>query len=169
MQRRGTQEDVQQAVGGGPNVEQSRSCTVYSPRAAYREIWECVQLCGLPFSTEGSVDRWDQIVVQDGPAVLTLRPLQRSAGGDRLSKILLGTINYFRQAPGPEDRRRRVLEAVSRCQMIVGARAVPDYTDGHLDLIFAVARVVDGLIFNGLEMLNFEGRTVLANDGYFEA
>lgn len=168
MRRLGIQEDVRQAAGDA-DAEQSRSCTVYSPRAAHGEIWDCVQVCGLPFAAEGSVELWDQIVVRDGPAVLTLRSLQRSDGGDKLSRILLGTINHFRQVPGPEDRRRRVLEAVSRCRMIVGVRVVPGYTDGHLDLIFAVARVVDGLIFNGQEMLDSDGRTVLANDGYYDA
>lgn len=170
MLRRDTQEEEPKVEEDVRSVSaDGQACTIYSPNVIFQEVWERVQESGLPFVVDGVVHEWSRITISDGDTTLVLSGLKRVGPGDRLSKILLGTINSFeRIASAPADRKRLIAVAVAKCQMIVGVRGRPMFTDAHMDLIFDIAGACEGLIFNGSGMIDPEGRLILNYEGLFD-
>jgi hypothetical protein len=130
------------------SADRAQSCTLYLPTTAYREIWECVNGSDLAFSLDGSIDEWRRLVVNDDNTSLVLTSTPKLYDGDKASKILLGTINFFERINGPRDRIDRITQAVAACRMIVGVRGVPQFTDRLFDVIFEIAEKTNALIFN---------------------
>lgn len=151
------------------SAEESQACTLYLPVVGYAEVWTSVKNSGLAFNTEGSISSWSRIEISDGYALLTLSALPKKAAGDKASKVLMGTINFFQQvSSAPPGRKERIIDSVEKCRMIVGARGVPKFSDSQMDLIFDIALGVGALIFNGSGMIDGEGRLLLDADGSFD-
>lgn len=151
-----------------PNAE-GQACTIYLPVLSYERVWNVVRDSGLPFSIDGSISDWSVLTARDDESTLTLSSLKRATPGDKFSRLILGTFNFFnRIESAPSERRRLIKESVAKCQMMVGARGRPSFSDEHMDLIFAIAQTCDGLIFNGSGMIDGAGHLILNSDGSFD-
>lgn len=116
-----------------------------------------------------STDDPASLTLFDGESSLTLFVVERAIAGDDMARTILATFNFVRSIGGSSKGRRDfVLDVIKRCRTIVRAKAAPELTLEFSELIFNLAGVVDGLVFNGSEMLDAKGRTVLAADGSFE-
>ncbi len=69
------------------------------------------------------------------------------------------------------NRRKVVLDAIASCVLAIGVVADPafDESEGHFDLVLDVAKIGDGVIFNGSGILDSAGRLLLDHEGRFDA
>ena len=111
---------------------------------------------------------WEKIVVTNDKHQITLSNLFRKEPGDKFSKLILSTHNYFRNIETTADTQKQlVLNHVSNTETIIGVIGEPIFSesDKHFELIFDIAKVSNGIIFNGKEMLDDDGYVILKDDG----
>ncbi len=56
--------------------------------------------------------------------------------------------------------QNQLLHKIAATNMVIGIKAIPDFDEPtrQFDLIFAITETLDGMIFNGNEMIGYEGR-----------
>jgi len=143
----------------------TQSCTVYSPVVKHAEVLALVKRMARNGMVEvtGSEGAWDRIRVVLDDGSLVLNSMQRREPGDEFSRLILGTHNFFRTLETDSPQKKKILDFLLSCQWAVGAVAEPEFNteDERLDIIFAVAELLDGMIFNGSEMITSEGQPIL--------
>jgi hypothetical protein len=105
-------------------------------------------------ATEEELER---AVIGTAEGTVSFSSMRQRAPGDEFSRMVLGMHNFFRtMATRKARRRRRILDLLDECEMAVGVVAAPDFTatDSRLDLVFAIAAQLDGMVFNGSGMID---------------
>jgi len=126
----------------------------------------------VPVEVTGVPQEWQTLKVVQG-STITFHSMKRQQQPEfnDFSRLILGTSTFFRHVNvTPVERRERVLDAVYRCQFSVGVVASPEFNEDekHFDMIFEIAKSLDGLIFNGSGMVDADGLLVLDNEGNFD-
>ena len=88
--------------------------------------------------------------------------------GRQFNKTILGTGNFFKDVPiKKKDVRQGVLDHIYGTEVILGCTGEPSFAVdlGHYKLIFGIANVMGGLIFDGQGMLDAHGKLVLDKIG----
>ncbi len=97
--------------------------------------------------------------------------MQRDKPGDEFSKLILGTLTFFRNVETTAlENKQKVMKLISATRWAIGVVAEPGFVDeaGHFDCIFGIAERLEGLIFNGWGMVDANGLMVLDKDGNFD-
>jgi hypothetical protein len=85
--------------------------------------------------------------------------------------MILGAHNYFRQIETENaGTQKNLADFILGCQSAVGIVAEPEFSgeDERLDIVFEIAERLDGVIFNGADMIDKKGRLILGGDGESE-
>jgi hypothetical protein len=116
---------------------------------------------------EGAEADWSRAQVRFPEGILELsRKMFQPAS--EFSRIILGAHNYFRAIETSYgSAKKRVLALLEQAEMMIGVRATPGVgpEDARWYSLLAVASSLDGLIFDGSNMLDDAGRVVLGADG----
>ena len=151
----------------------SDNCTIYGSRVDYLAVFNIVSgMSPVPVEVTGVPQEWQTLKVVQG-STITFHSMKRQQQPEfnDFSRLILGTSTFFRHVNvTPVERRERVLDAVYRCQFSVGVVASPEFNEDekHFDMIFEIAKSLDGLIFNGSGMVDADGLLVLDNEGNFD-
>jgi hypothetical protein len=100
--------------------------------------------------------------------MLTLNSLEPGEPGDAFSNMRLGLHNLFWNVNTVAvGEKKRVLNSIAACTLAIGVVADPGFSDeeDHTHLVLDVARLTDGVIFNGVGMLDSSGHLLLDRDG----
>jgi hypothetical protein len=119
----------------------------------------------------GAEEKWEQIVISTTEGKIIFNSRQRKRPGDDFSRMILGAHNYFRNIKTRKvKQRQRILDLLGGCEMAIGVVADPEFTetDSRLDLVFAIVRRLDAMIFNGSGMIDKDGAMILDSDGSSE-
>ncbi len=150
----------------------SDACTIYIKRVDYQAIYdEVASLAQVPVEVSGFKDDWQSLTVTQ-QSTITFNSMRQNPGTfDEFSELILGTYSFFRKIEtSDEDRKNAVLMDISQCQFAIGIGGFPEFNEaeGHYDMIFAVAKALNGCIFNGSGMIDEEGLMLLNSDGTFD-
>lgn len=86
--------------------------------------------------------------------------------GDDFCKLLLSTCAFVEGVPNADSSTKsRLASHVESCELALGVVAEPsfDSDERYHAVVFAIANALDGVIFNGQEMLNAKGETLIAS------
>jgi hypothetical protein len=114
---------------------------------------------------------WDGVPIQTGGSSIRFSRWVRTESGDPFCRMILGTHNRFRAVrTDATEAQQRVLNSIGNCIAAIGVVAEPKFNEsaGHLDLIFAIARELDGVIFDGSGMIDSNGAMILDLEGNSE-
>lgn len=152
----------------------SDNCTIYGSKVDYLAVYNTVSaMSSVPVEVTGVPNEWQTLKVVQG-STITFHSMKRQQQPEfnDFSRLILGTRAFFQHVNvTPIERRKRVLDAISRCQFSVGVVASPGFNENekHFDMIFEIAKSLDGLIFNGSGMVDENGLLVLDKEGNFDA
>ncbi len=150
----------------------SSSCTIYSPRLDFNTPLTILRhYQGGHLEIKNAKGHWTTLTLITGESQIVFSSLWQQKPGDEFSRLILGTHNYFRMI-GTQNKRlqNQLLHTIAATNMVIGVKAIPDFDEsvGHFDLIFAIAETLDGMIFNGNGMIDYEGKMILDADGTTE-
>jgi len=96
--------------------------------------------------------------------------LIRNKGGDRTSKIILGAYNFFKNITTDLSSNKEFIQQhLMECNSSVGIKCSTEFSDYIYLYIIRFGKHFEGLIFNGLSMLDEEGELILDIDGTYSA
>jgi hypothetical protein len=140
------------------------SCTLYCASNDLNEV-ECIALRLFPdASFRSSREDWSAIQLEDRGCTLQLTVKQYRHGGDDFSNLVLSTYFFVDNIQGiNDDVKRHVLSCIERCELAIGVVATPSFGSNERfgDIVFEIATKVRGLIFNGYQVLDSEGRVLV--------
>ena len=113
----------------------------------------------------------ERLVVTSGSASLKVSRKIQLEPGDSFSHLILGMHNFVRRIDtSAVASQRRILAHIAASRSGIGVVAEPDFDAiaTTYDLIFGLARELDGLIFTGSGLIDSEGRLLLDQDGTSE-
>lgn len=145
----------------------SQSCTIYLEKA-YSDVLtylESLEMREIPDAEAKTFER----KYFEGSLRVSLK--KQVEAGDDFSGMILGTWNLFRDVETKhENRQNDLLNRILSANSAIGIAAHPEFTetDKRLDFVFGLAEMFDGIIFNGSEMLDKQGRLILDQAGNSE-
>jgi hypothetical protein len=148
----------------------SQSCTIYSRKNEWENIAGILRDAGVENSDNDS-ESSDNGNIKNSDGTLRLSLRKSFQAGDDFSRMLLGTHNFFSQVETENTQaQNELLNFILSCETAVGIVAEPEFKeeDKRLDIVFAIAELLDGYIFNGSEMLDKNGELVLSAEGESE-
>jgi hypothetical protein len=183
------------AAGGGPDdrraivaaipVPKSRSsapyplfdraCTIFcramKPDGVVEHVSSIVP--NLRVRVRGGAKTWNAITLHHATATLVLTKTKFEGPGFKgragtFNRVTLGAGTYFRRVRvRPAAIREQLLAQISATELLIGCVASPAFSVelGHYSVVFAIARALSGLIFDGQGMLDGDGKLVLAATG----
>lgn len=146
-----------------------QSCTIYSRIESYQNItsiWEALSDNNSEVSLRENESGGVILKTISGRLELSLKKYEQS--GDDFSHLILGTHNYFNQVETKyEKAKNNLLNSISQSKIAIGVGAEPSFTetDERLDIVFGIAEMLDGVIFNGSEMIDKDGQLILDKSG----
>ena len=151
----------------------SDACTIFGSKVDYLAVYNIVsEMSSVPVEVTGDIREWQTLmIVQESTITFNSMKRQQQAEFNDFSRLILGTSTFFQNVNvTPIDRRERLLDTISRCQFAIGVGASPEFNEEerHFDMIFEIAKTLDGLIFNGSGMVDPDGLLVLDNEGNFD-
>ncbi|MGH7295045.1 MAG: hypothetical protein ACRELB_08930 [Polyangiaceae bacterium] len=147
-------------------------CTIYTACRIVKAEQITPLLRGA-ITTEGEGDHWSNIICKGKRATLRLHRTAYLGPGfvppnGQFNKALMGTHNYFRTVDTRYSAAQNaLLEKIMSVKTLIGCVGDPMMSDddGHYDMVFAVARTLDGMIFDSDAMLMTDGRVILDKAG----
>lgn len=92
----------------------------------------------------------------------------RKQGGDKVSKIILGAYNFFKQIETDANSNKEFIQQhLSESNSSISIKSSTKYTDFSYKFILQFVSKFEGLIFNGSGMLDEMGDLVLGDDGAY--
>jgi len=111
---------------------------------------------------------WASITIKSSAGSLVLNRRVFRERADEFSKMLNGMWVYF-DAVKTEHKALKadVLKRIEQHTLAVGVVADPEFVEeaGHYDCIFGLAATLGAIIWNGSDVLNAEGQTILDGEG----
>ena len=140
----------------------AESCTIYCKVLNLEEI---ARLLHSHFPSSGQTTG-DAMMVHrtDGSLRLTQKVFRER--GDDFCRLLLGTHTFVDGMPCDDQvAKKALLNHIITCKLAIGVVAEPafDADERYNAVVFAIAKALDGVIFNGQEMLDANGATLLAS------
>lgn len=139
----------------------TQSCTIYCKVNKFRSVVELAKECG--FSSMRADRTEKSVTIQGQSGSLQLNPKVFVTGGDPFSKLLLSTLTFAESIQSLSDAaRQRLISHIEATQLIIGVVGEPDFDadERYHDVLFATARALGGLIFDGSDFFDADGRTI---------
>jgi len=106
----------------------------------------------------------DSITVHGVTGSLRLTQKTFRERGDDFCRLLLSTCAFVEDMSNADASVKKLLTShAESCELIVGVVAEPafDADERYHTVVFAIAKALDGVVFNGEEMLDANGVTLL--------
>lgn len=147
----------------------SEYCTIFgAKRHCAAALDRLQQMPSHGLEIVGEKARWKTLLLRGKTATLAFTSMERQEPGDEFSRLILSTHDFFRKIGATEkSKQEAVLRAIGSSTIVVGVVADPAFVEeeGHFECVLDVARILDGLIFNGTAMLDSEGNLLLDQEG----
>ena len=142
-----------------------RACTIFCATDRPDRVLACVK---ATVPTLRITTKRGAITIKDADSVLVLTKTKFVRGGFKgphgaFNRAVLGAATYFRRVRRPAAIRDRVVTQIAATQLLIGCVATPAFF-AH-DVVFAIARAMNGLVFDGQGMLDGGGKLVLDSKG----
>lgn len=139
----------------------AESCTIYCKVLNPEEI---ARLLHSHFPSSGTATG-DSMIVHgtDGSLRLTQKAFREP--GDEFCRMMLGIRAFIARFESADAvSKQMVLDHLDHSDLAIGVVAEPafDADERYNAVVFAIAKALDGVIFNGQEMLDANGVTLLA-------
>lgn len=141
-----------------------QACTIYCVGTTMAEIVTLGESLFGEVSVVGSRERWSSLTVRgmSGEMIINSQVFQHN--GDEFSSLRLSTYMTVKNVESADEGlKKRVLKHVEATELVLGIVATPslDADDRYHQFVFEIARMMDGLIFDGNEFLDPEGTTLI--------
>ena len=143
-------------------TEMARYSTIYCSKPDYVGVAERIRGMSGTVSVHGPENGWSKIVCQGREMTITFNSMRKKKPGDEFSKLILSTHNFFRtRVKQQSESKDAVLSRIKRTALVIGVVAEPDLSDEGKACLLDLARLLDGVIFNGSSMINAEGQLIV--------
>ncbi len=152
-----------------------RVCTIFCPSEKHDATLACVGAVApaLKPSVRGGVAARKAITLNNASGVLVLTKTRFVRAGFQgapgaFNRVILGACTFFRHVRvRPKQIREDLLRRISETKLLIGCVATPAFSAdlGHYDLVFAIARAMNGMIFDGQGMIDARGTLILDKSG----
>jgi hypothetical protein len=149
----------------------SSKCTIYCETDDPQRI---IELAGTKID-KGNIctdsEIWKTLSIKTANSNIRFTRLIREVAGDSFCQLILSTYNKFRIITTQAvNEQKNLLEMISRCQLIIGVVVEPkfDETSNHYDLIFEIAKKLEGVILTKDGMINCNGKMIIDYEGNTE-
>ncbi len=142
----------------------AQSCTIYCQGTEMAPVVDLGESLFGDASLVGSKDCWSSLTVHGEAGELAVDSKVFQHNGDDFSRLRLSTYMAIKNTESADDTiKRRTLKHVELSELILGIVATPslDADDRYHRFVFEIARVMNGLIFDGSEFLDPDGTTLL--------
>jgi len=139
----------------------AESCTIYCKVLNLEEI---ARLLHSHFPSSGQAAA-DSMMVHGSDGSLRLTQKVFRERGDDFCRLLLSTCAFVEGMSNADAVvKQRLASHVESCELVLGVVAEPafDADERYHAVVFAIAKALDGVVFNGQEMLDANGVTLLA-------
>lgn len=139
----------------------AESCTIYCKVLNLDEI---ARLLHSHFPSSSPTDG-DAMVVHGSDGSLRLTQKAFREPGDEFCRMMLGIRAFIKRIKSADtSNQKAVVDHLDLCDLAIGVVAEPafDVDERYHAVVFAIARALDGVIFNGQEMLDANGVTLVA-------
>lgn len=143
------------------------SCTIYSSKD-YSEILNYFEEIGFKEVTDSEVKSFQRHFFEGTLLISLKKQIER---GDSFSSLIRGTWNYVENIETKyQEVQKDLANKILACQTAIGLVSEPEYTedDKRADYIYKLAQMFDGIIFNGSEMIDKNGKLILDDEGNSE-
>ena len=143
----------------------AENCTIYCKIKNIREVAQLIHSHYPASLSNSAIDQWDSLIVHgdDGSLRVTTKAFRER--GDNFCRLLLSTCAFIEGVSDADaEVKKHLTSHVESCELVLGVVAEPafDSDKRYHAVVFAIAKALDGIIFNGQEMLNANGETLLA-------
>lgn len=138
----------------------AENCTIYCRILNVEEISSILHSY-FP-SSDGDVKRSMQVYGTSGS--LRFSKKQFRERGDEFSRLLLSTSAFIDSLPNTDSSKKDNLTShIYSCKLVLGVVADPtfDADDRYTLAVFAIAKALEGVVFNGQEMLDANGEILV--------
>lgn len=108
-----------------------------------------------------------QIIITSHSGTLKVSRLFPETGG-KFGAIYVGLINKVKRIDSSAIfKRQEVIDNLKNTKMILGCVASPQFKDSdeRFELIFSLAQILDGTVFDGFTLLSPNGEVIISLDG----
>lgn len=140
--------------------------TIFCLRDDPALVVDSLSHCGGRVGSVGSSNDWELLEIEFGSSRLEMSRKMFQPGSE-FSKLILGALNYFRNANSDRfPEKARVFSVLEQCDMILGITAHPNLspTDERWACVLGLAKALDGLIFDGYAMRDDTRAVILDPD-----
>lgn len=139
----------------------AESCTIYCKVVDLDEI---ARLLHSHFpSSSPTAD--DPLTVHESDGSLRLTQKVFREPGDEFCRMMLGIRAFIKRIESADSSSQQaVVNHLDLCDLAIGVVAEPafDADERYHAVVFAIAKALDGVVFNGQEMLDANGVTLVA-------
>ena len=140
------------------------NCTIY---CSHRNLGEVVRLVGCHFPewpAPSPSEAWSSLVVCGKSSSMRLTSKWFRESGDDFCQLLLSTCAFVEALPRTAaEVQKAVVTHIESCELVLGVVVQPgfDSDERYNAVVFAIAKALDGLVFNGREVLNADGELMV--------
>ncbi len=140
-----------------------QSCTIFCKDMDVDQLFEIVQSLFPSYGRSATSSEWWSAPISGRAGCLRITPLWFQQRGDDFSKLILSTISHVRSSEMKNDSRAVLTTHFEECELALGVVVEPQFDSDarYNDVVFAIARSLSGLVFNGDLFLNSEGAAFL--------
>ena len=144
-----------------------QKCTIFAKKADYKTAALTIkQYAGDKANFDGAEGLWEKAEARSKSGKLTIFTKVREKPGDEFSGMILGLANYARNSEAKqatEEVKEKVEGFIFAVNIALGVIAEPEFTqtDERLDIVFGLAEKLNGLIYNGDMLLDYNGARVI--------
>ena len=143
----------------------AENCTIYCKNKNLAEVARLVR-GHFPSSVANPAnDEWESMVAHGTDGSIRISAKWLHERGDEFCRLLLSTGAYIDGlVSNTPAKRKEVMSHVIASQVVFGVVVEPEFDsdERYNEVVFSIANELDGIIFNGHEMLDANGETLVA-------
>lgn len=145
----------------------SEFCTVYCEIKDPGEVARRLRLQFPSSLPKPPSDQWETLAVRGNRGSLKVSQKVFRRQADEFSRLRWQTVVFVEgRKHEAAETRNDVAAHMRRCELILGIVADPkfDADDKYGEIVFAIAKTLKGVIFNGREFLDADGQTLMTTE-----
>ena len=139
----------------------TENCTIYSTLSDLEIVYRILEQYSMTFSKH-TEDNLQSVFVGDVNAHMRITAMAFVERGDNFCRLLLSTCAFVNRL-GTSKAIKKLSTLISSCELALGVVAEPSFeSDKRFELIvFAIAKALNGVVFNGSDMLDSDGNAIV--------
>ena len=139
-------------------------CTIYCKLKNFSEASELMHSHFPQSVADPHCGEWDSLAAHGDQGSIRLTAKAFRERGDEFCRLLLSTCNFVEQnTSGDVATKNRVVSHVESCELAIGVVVEPTFAsdERNSEIVFTIAKALEGIIFNGQAMLDAHGETLI--------